>query len=839
MLTFALIALSLALLAWAVRRGRARDRAAARADLLRLAVALVVGRALLELARSPWAAGAAPALFALAAAAGLLGFGALARLTFFTRLRRDDWLRAPLVGIALLLAAGGAPWGLSQAIAVSVVLSFRWIETFDTRARFRLLVLALALGVVLAWPLARGAVPPPPAGSWMRALRDYGQWVSAVGFFYVAFAVPALFVAFTRDPSLGIRRVSWRLALSHVLVGAVPFGLLLLLWGATTYLGVNADRALIATRQIASEGDRFERALRAALDGPDTPRAGLRALAAAHADEWPGLGLWLSQHRRLERVRGDAVPGERALAEWAGALGRLPGSGVVQLEDGRYFGAAARAGRDSSLSAVALVPIQQALDGGPARAVEARLRLVGRPRWSGDDSLAGARAPGAPPATALGAEDSAALARARAVARRFGIADSVVQASGRRPSGTSVTFKGDTIATGVSAFDRGALLAGGGAIMPGLQYESSGWAERSFLLTARVRLGRALTGLVRNRVENPVSWVPLLLLAALALAFLFVIGVDLAMVRGMGRSTTAAIAALRGGTEALEEGRLEHRIEVAGEDDLWAVAARFNDMATGLERARAREEERLRIENELALARRIHARLLPAAPPTVRGLEIAGRSESAREVGGDYYDHIVTGPDRVLLVVADVSGKGVPAALLMSGFRAALLSQDLARPEPAPLVGRLNTVLHRSVDPGKFVTAFVGFLDGTTGRLAYSNAGHNPPAVMRADGSVEWLSAGGLVLGVMEDSRFESGETTLEPGDLVALYTDGVTEGAGDNGEMWGEERLVAALRDGRAAGAPALADAIVTAVRGFEGARGPADDITVLVARRVPGPGA
>ena len=216
------------------------------------------------------------------------------------------------------------------------------------------------------------------------------------------------------------------------------------------------------------------------------------------------------------------------------------------------------------------------------------------------------------------------------------------------------------------------------------------------------------------------------------------------------------------------------------------------------------------------------------------GLDIAGCSEPAREVGGDYYDHFDLGQGRVLLVIADVSGKGVPAALLMSAFRASLMSQDAQTLGPEHIAERVNGFLHRSVETGKFVTAFLGFLDAATGRLVYANAGHNPPALLRKDGRVDWLAAGGVVLGIMPHFRFESGEAQIEPGDLLTLYTDGVTEGQNSAGELWGDDRLVASLR--LVAGRPCgeAAEALVREVRTFEGEAGAADDITVLMARRV-----
>jgi sigma-B regulation protein RsbU (phosphoserine phosphatase) len=324
-----------------------------------------------------------------------------------------------------------------------------------------------------------------------------------------------------------------------------------------------------------------------------------------------------------------------------------------------------------------------------------------------------------------------------------------------------------------------------------------------------------------------------LALAVLGFMLLPLANMNLKMVRGMGGSITRGITALREGAEAFGKGSLAHRIPIAGDDDLWDTARQFNVMAEGLERARELEKERDRLEHELDLARRIQARLLPAGPAHAAGLDVAGLSESAREVGGDYYDHIDLGDGRLLLVVADVSGKGVPAALLMSAFRAALMSQDVASTPLEAVAARANDFLHRSVEPGRFVTAFLGVIDGASGHLSYVNAGHNPPLLLRAGGGVELLETGGLILGIMDGSRFSRGDASLAPGDLVALYTDGVTEGANATNEQWGEERLVALLRAIAGGGAGEIATRIVREVRAFEGESGPADDITVLVAKR------
>ena len=221
-------------------------------------------------------------------------------------------------------------------------------------------------------------------------------------------------------------------------------------------------------------------------------------------------------------------------------------------------------------------------------------------------------------------------------------------------------------------------------------------------------------------------------------------------------------------------------------------------------------------------------------PPPAPGLDLAGASESAREVGGDYYDFLPLAGGRVALVIADVSGKGVGAALLMSAFRASLMSQDLAREPVATVLARLNRFLHRSVEPGRFVTAFLGVLDGASGRLVSSNAGHNAPMLLAAGGAVARLETGGLILGILERAEYETGEARLAPGDRLVLFTDGVTEAMDESDEQWGEERLLGLLRDGADLGCAALMARIVGEVRRFEGDRGASDDVTLVVARRL-----
>ncbi len=820
-----LFALALAIVARAWRSGRAADPARVPALLLRLPLAAAAAVVLLPLASR--AAGAAMAALTVACGlAALVAFDALVSLALWGPFRRRGIaLRAPFAVAAALVAAFHGPWTAVTMLGAVALVSFRWRAALATGALFRCALGAAALvAFMVLYPDRPGGAGEGP----LAPLTTFARIVVGLVRIYAVLAVLKTFIAFTRDPSLGIRRVTRRLALSHVLVLVVPLAITVTLWVATTFLGVNADRALAARQSLEQEGARIAADLRAGLRADDRGRALVR-IAEERARRWPGSRLWFDGGDGLARVVGDSVAGEVRLADWLAALDSLPAHGMVGLGGARWLGAAvdgAAGGR-----AVMLVPVQSVLDSSVAPILPARYTMA-----IGDAPVAlipadSVRSPAdTMPATrrAVDALRAGSAAERRAARRGRGPRVSVTDRARPAPLVVDVGSGPDTIRTTES------LASSGIANVPGIEHQRGRWRRSEFLLAARVDGRATLIGLFANLGRNQLQIVPVVMLGMVALLLLPVAWLDFSMVGGMGRSIARAVDAMRRGATALGGGDLSHRIEIQGEDDLWETARQFNRMAEGLERARAIEKERDRLEGELELARRIQQRLLPGAPPAVAGLEIAGRYEPAREVGGDYYDHLDLGGGRVLLVIADVSGKGVPAALLMSGFRASLMSQDAGALGPDRLAERVNEFLHRSVETGKFVTAFLAFLDAASGRLVYANAGHNPPALLRADGRVEWLSAGGLVLGILPHSRFESGEATLAPGDLLALYTDGVTEGANAAGELWGDERLVAALQRLRGRPCAEAAAALVREVRAFEGEAGAADDITVLLARRV-----
>jgi sigma-B regulation protein RsbU (phosphoserine phosphatase) len=261
-----------------------------------------------------------------------------------------------------------------------------------------------------------------------------------------------------------------------------------------------------------------------------------------------------------------------------------------------------------------------------------------------------------------------------------------------------------------------------------------------------------------------------------------------------------------------------------------------NQAAIALENARLhlRALEQERLEREMHLAAEIQRQILPKGAPQLPGYQLAGWNRPAREVGGDYYDMFPTRGGRMGLVVGDVSGKGIPAALMVSTLHSALrLLLDQTGIGP-PLLEKLNRHILESSMPNKFITMFLAELDPETGALLYVNAGHNPGLLLRSNGRVEELGSGGVPLGLLPGSRYQAREVTVDPGDLLCLYSDGITEAESPEEEEHGTERLCEVLRAHRDAPAiQGVLDAIRESVEGFTRGRPQGDDQTLLVVRR------
>jgi len=243
--------------------------------------------------------------------------------------------------------------------------------------------------------------------------------------------------------------------------------------------------------------------------------------------------------------------------------------------------------------------------------------------------------------------------------------------------------------------------------------------------------------------------------------------------------------------------------------------------------------EKQHLEHHMALARQVQASLLPSGPPRVPGYELNGVNVPTMEIGGDYFDYLPLDDGRLGLVVADVSGKGVAAALIMATFRAALRVEARREPGIANLVEQVNLLLLDSIDTSHYVTAVYGILDPSSGDFDYVNCGQNPPMLLRAAGGRTLLDRGRPALGMPVSGGPDAGRERLAPGDILAIYTDGVVEPFAPDGDEFGEARLEALLR--RAAGRPAgeMVHAVFRETLAFSGRSSHEDDFTLLLVKR------
>jgi sigma-B regulation protein RsbU (phosphoserine phosphatase) len=261
----------------------------------------------------------------------------------------------------------------------------------------------------------------------------------------------------------------------------------------------------------------------------------------------------------------------------------------------------------------------------------------------------------------------------------------------------------------------------------------------------------------------------------------------------------------------------------------WDNAQLVSILRTEVEAGRARRQQVAIERRDLDEARRIQRKLLPATMPPIDGWEVAVSWQPASGVGGDCFDAIAFGPARVGLSIADVVGKGIPAALLMSNLQAAVRAFATNTTEPAELCQQVNRILCGHIAEGRFISFFYCIVDSDESTLTFANAGHYPPILIRADGSVERLATGGAVLGVFPDRGYEQGSVALRGGDRIVLYTDGITDVCNAADEEFGDGRLVDLAVANRGCSAPALQARLATAVDEFSDGRFQ-DDATLIV---------
>jgi sigma-B regulation protein RsbU (phosphoserine phosphatase) len=270
------------------------------------------------------------------------------------------------------------------------------------------------------------------------------------------------------------------------------------------------------------------------------------------------------------------------------------------------------------------------------------------------------------------------------------------------------------------------------------------------------------------------------------------------------------------------------------EDDLQVLLLLASQVAIIIEKVMLHEQlvEKKRLEGQLEVARQVQLELLPPRDPQLEGFDICAWNFSTEEVSGDYYDWVSIYEDQIGMVIADVSGKGVPAALLMAFLRASLRAAIHIGYAPQISMAKVNYLLWESIERNQFVTAFYGVLDASNRTLAYTNAGHNPPLLMDADGTANFMERGGLPLGMFRNTRYYAYYQAIEPGQILVLYTDGVTEATSQNGEEYGRDRLEEAVRANRDLSARDLITAIQQDVLVWTEGRGATDDMTFFIVK-------
>ncbi len=363
----------------------------------------------------------------------------------------------------------------------------------------------------------------------------------------------------------------------------------------------------------------------------------------------------------------------------------------------------------------------------------------------------------------------------------------------------------------------------------------SGLAVLAFsfpIIKADVFLGTAYISLSQSRVQMVVTTVTkdVILLAVVFLAVALFLSALIAnvIVRPVQKLTQGALA--------VGAGKMNTRIESDSGDELGVLARSFNAMTEGLQRAQGEMLEKQALMQELNIAQEIQQGLLPKKIPKVAGYELAAFYAPAKEVGGDYYDFIPVAGGRLALVVADVSGKSVPGSLGMTMARSVLRSQALTNILPADTLRKTNEVIQPDIRRGMFVTMFYAVLDPVAHQLACANAGHNPIFVLRADGQVEEHGPEGVALGLVPAAQFYTEDSILQvqTGDLVAMYTDGVTEAMNANSEEYGEDRFKESLQKSAHLPVAQMVEQLVADVRTFIAGAPPHDDITLVLVRRL-----
>jgi sigma-B regulation protein RsbU (phosphoserine phosphatase) len=334
-------------------------------------------------------------------------------------------------------------------------------------------------------------------------------------------------------------------------------------------------------------------------------------------------------------------------------------------------------------------------------------------------------------------------------------------------------------------------------------------------------------------------------LSAVVATFMLVELVSVVIGIRLTRSITYALHNVYQGTQHVREGVFSHRIQVQGNDQLAELGDSFNRMTENLERLVEVAKEKERLQSEIEIAREVQNQLFPKSTPVSKTLRLTAACTPARLVSGDYYDYLNLEDSKIALAIGDVAGKGISAALLMATVQSTMRTQLRAGRElggdggergalsTAALVSRLNQQLFTYTPAEKFATFFFALYDDDTGRMTYTNAGHLPPILVH-QGVPSRLEVTGTVVGAFPFSEYAESSLSLEPGDLLACFTDGITEPENEFGEMFGEDRLTEVVVKNSGRDTAEIVAAVMDSVLQWTGSPELQDDMTLLLVRRI-----
>ena len=374
------------------------------------------------------------------------------------------------------------------------------------------------------------------------------------------------------------------------------------------------------------------------------------------------------------------------------------------------------------------------------------------------------------------------------------------------------------------------------ATVPAVDWEAPGRTSDLYL-TVLTRVSAVLSAVFSRKANIGQELMEFFLIAGLVVFALveiicWVIGIT------MTRNITGAVHHLSEGTQRIMQGDFSHRIEVRGKDQLAELGVSFNRMTENLAHLLTVAKEKERLQSEIEIAREVQNQLYPRTAPHTKSLRLTAVCRPARIVSGDYYDYECVRDSYVALAVGDVAGKGISAALLMATLQSSLRTQlnngtADSPPSAARLVSQLNNYLYANTSPEKFTTLCLGLYNEADGSFVYTNGGNVQPALVRG-GVVQRLDVNGTVVGAFPNAVFDESRIVLEPGDLLAFFTDGVTEPENEFGEMFGEERFLDLLARNAHLDEQEIVRTVIESVRAWTSSEELQDDMTLLLARRI-----